>query len=381
MNVIDRGKYFTSLPRDYYISETRFAEEMIKVWGEQWIYVGHVSQVVERGDYFTFNIANESLIITRSSPTEIKAFFNVCRHRGLKLCDKASGHFPRRIVCPYHSWTYGIDGKLLTATQQPDGEAFDYKDWSLFEAQVNVWQGFIFVSMSKEPMKPVADMIDAQSTANMARIEPEKLKIAYEYVYESNSNWKLLLENGVECYHCTHVHPDFCTSLDVAQMSGYYADDYEPDLVQGIIIPVKHGLETLSIGGNYVSKKLLGEFGRGVPVPDGFGAGFMTQPGYCWSDFHPDHGFVGNCLPVSPTKSIMVCQWFVREDAVEGVDYIVEDMIKLWDVTGREDLAILDRQQVGLSSSRYEPGPNSPTQEPGIRLALEKYLTMMGEAD
>ena len=147
MNVINHGKYFTSLPREYYFSEDRFKEEMIKVWGEQWIYVGHISQVPERGDYFTFDVANESLIITRSSQTEIKAFFNVCRHRGLKLCDKPSGHFQRRIVCPYHSWTYGIDGKLLTATQQPDGEAFDYKDWSLFEAQVNVWQGFIFISM------------------------------------------------------------------------------------------------------------------------------------------------------------------------------------------------------------------------------------------
>lgn len=379
MNVINHGKYYTSLPRDYYISETRFAEEMLKVWGQQWIYVGHISQVAERGDYFTFDMAGQSLIITRVSENEIKAYFNVCRHRGLKLCDKPSGHFQRRIVCPYHSWTYSIDGKLLTATQQPDGEAFDYKDFSLFEAHINIWQGFIFVSMADKAPNPVAGMIDAKSTADMARVEPEKLKVAYEYVYETNSNWKLLLENGVECYHCTHVHPEFCQTLDVSQMSGYYADDYVPDLVQGIIIPVRHGLETLSIDGKFVSKKLLGEFGRGAPIPADFGAGFMTQPGYCWSDFHPDHGFVGNCLPVSPTKSRMVCQWFVREDAVEGVDYDIENMIKLWDVTGKQDLAILDRQQAGLTSTRYVPGPNSPSQEPGIRLALEKYLMMMGE--
>lgn len=379
MSVIDRDKYFTSLPRDYYFSEERFNNEIAKVWLQQWVYAGHVSQVPAKGDYFTLDLHSENVIVIRKSDDEISAMYNVCRHRGVRLLDKPAGHIKRRIVCPYHSWSYGLDGRLLTATHQPDGQYWCYKDRNLIEAHVSVWQGFIFVSMADKAPAPVASMIDADSAAKMTRLEPEQLKIAHEITYETDSNWKLLLENGVECYHCPTVHPEFCVSLNATGMSDYYSDSYVPDIVQGLIIPVKPELESLSMDGSYLSKKLLGEFGRGAPVPPAFGTGFMTQPGYCWAGFHPDYGMVASTLPVSPTRSKMICQWFVRHDAQEGIDYDVSELIKIWDITNHQDLAILERQQRGIATKRYIPGPNSPSQEAGIRSALKKYLEMMGE--
>ena len=378
-SVIDHGRYFSSLPREYYIEQERFKDELQRVWGEQWIYAGHVSQLPRAGDYIVLNVLDESLIITRSSENQINAFHNVCRHRGLRLCETEKGHFGPRIVCPYHAWSYTRDGVLAKATKHADGEFFDYKDWGLNKAHVSIWQGFIFTSMAETAPAPVDTMIDAKSNADMALLEPLRMKIAYEKTYEADANWKLLLENGVECYHCTTVHPEFCVALNAKAMDDYYAEDYLPEMVQGLIIPVKGELESLSIDGKYLSKKLLGEFGRGTPVPYEFGAGFMTQPGYAWGGFHPDYGMIASTLPVSPSRSIMICQWFVHEDAVEGVDYHIDEMIKIWDITNLQDLAIQERQQRGVSGQRYVPGPNSPSQEPGIRAALRKYLEMMGE--
>jgi phenylpropionate dioxygenase-like ring-hydroxylating dioxygenase large terminal subunit len=378
-SVIEHGKYFTSLPREYYLDEARFKLEVERVWCEQWVYAGHVSQIPRAGDYIVLNLQTESLIITRSSETEINAFHNVCRHRGLRLCEEAKGHFGPRIVCPYHTWSYGRDGTLLKATKQADGEFFDYADWGLNKAHVSVWQGFIFVSMAAEAPAPVDSMIDAKTTADMELIQPLRMKVAVEKTYVADANWKLLLENGVECYHCPSVHPEFCVVLNATAMSDYYAEDYLPNLVQGLIIPVKGELESLSMDGTYLSKKLLGQFGEGTPVPYEFGTGFMTQPGYAWGGFHPDYGMVASTLPISAGRSIMICQWFVHEDAVEGVDYDVEELIKIWDITNYQDLAIQERQQLGVAGRRYLPGPNSPSQEPGIRAALRKYLEMMGE--
>ena len=378
MSVIDHENFFTSLPREYYLDEGRYADEVSRIWNTQWVYAGHVCQIPKRGDYFTFEVGTESILVIRGDD-EVRAVHNVCRHRGLQLCDQPTGRLPRRIASPYHSWSYGLDGQLLNATRQADGEFFDYRDFGLFDVHVSVWQGFIFVCLADDAPPAVGSMIDEKATADMAILDPTRLKIAHEITYYADANWKLLLENGVECYHCPSVHPEFCVSLDAQEMSDYYEEDYVGDLVQGLVIPVKRELESLSMDGRYVSRKLLGEFGRGTPVPDDFGAGFMTQPGYCWGGFHPDYGMVASTLPISATRSKMICWWFVHEDAVEGVDYDVDELIKLWDITNIQDLHIQERQQRGLTSQRYVPGPNSPSHEPGIRAALRKYLQMMGE--
>ena len=380
MSVIDRGQYFTSLPQSYYISEAQFALDVDRVWRRQWLYAGHVSQVQSPGDFFTFNFLDDSLIIVRTQSGEVRAFYNTCRHRGMRLCE-GPGH-ARRIVCPYHSWTYSLEGQLLTASRQQGELTIDYSDLGLVPVQVSVWQGLIFVTFSPDPLREVEAMVGPEGTAEMARLEPEKMKVIHEAVYRTAANWKLLLENGVECYHCTTVHPEFCQVLDPAGMTGYYSADYIPELVQELVLPIQYGKDTLSLDGNLVSKKLLGEFGRGKPIaPDYSGTGFMTQPGYSWGDFHPDHAMIANCYPVGPLQSDFVVSWLVHEDAVEGVDYEVDKVIALWDITHRQDAETLERQQRGILSSVYTPGPDSATAEPGIKVALDLYLNMLGEVE
>lgn len=378
MSVIDRDQYFTSLPQSYYTSDEQFAEDVEKIWRRQWIYAGHVSQVKEPGDTFTFDFLNESVIVVRAQDGVVRAFHNSCRHRGMRLCDGASHN--RRIVCPYHAWTYGLDGTLLTASLQQGELTLDHSELGLVPVQLSVWQGLIFVSFSPEPLREVEEMVGPVGTANMARLEPEKMKIIKEVVYPTAANWKLLYENGVECYHCTSVHPEFCQVLDPGGMTGYYSDDLVTELVQELVLPIQYGKDTLSLDGNLVSQKLCGEFGRGTPIPPDYsGSGFMTQPGYTWGDFHPDHAMIANCFPVGPLQSEFVVTWLVHEDAVEGVDYEVDKVIELWDITHRQDAATLTHQQRGILSSAYTPGPDSATAEPGIKTGLELYLKMLEE--
>ncbi|BBZ36905.1 aromatic ring-hydroxylating oxygenase subunit alpha [Mycolicibacterium confluentis] len=377
-SVIDDDEIVTSLPQRYYTSAEQFTEDVEKIWKRQWLYAGHVSQVKSPGDFFTFTILNESLIIIRTRDNEILALHNVCRHRGMRMCE-GSGR-ARRIVCPYHSWSYGTEGELLAASPQQSGLDLDFDQLGLHRAQVSVWQGLIFVNFSPEPLREVEDMVGPEGTAAMARLEPEKMKVIHSHVYPTRANWKLLLENGVECYHCPTVHHEFCKVLDPSAMTGYYAEDYNASLVQELVIPLQYGKDSLTLSGNVASKKLLGDFGRGTPIPPDYsGTGFMTQPGYTWGDFHPDHAMIATCYPTGPTSSEFAAYWLVHEDAVEGVDFEVEDVIGLWATTHPQDAMTLERQQAGIESSAYIPGPYSASAEPAITGALDLYLRMLGE--
>lgn len=378
MSVIEHDHYFTCLPRHYYVSESIFAEEIEKVWHQQWLYVGHVSQIPSAGDYLTFELLGESVIVTRDEHDEIHALYNMCRHRGTRLCDGASGSV-NRFVCPYHAWSYALDGRLLNAARLNETSWFDPADWGLHHAHVEVWQGFIFVSFADEAPDPVAPQVDAANAGALARLEPESLKVAHVRTYPVKADWKVLLENGNECYHCPGVHPEFCRTLDVNGLESYFDDDFTPTMVQGMDVPLKPGAETLSIDGKYVSRLLLGKFGRGLPVPDNFYAGFMTQPGYAWAVFYADHGLITTAYPVAFGRSELVTTWFVREDAQEGSDYDLERLIALWDVTDSQDAAIVNLVQLGLQSRRYTPGPLNRKHEPGIRRGLQGDLDMMGE--
>jgi len=379
MSVLDPDDVVRSLPQRYYVSEEQFADDVEKIWHRQWLYAGHVSQVASPGDFFTFTLLNESLVIVRTRNDEIRAMHNVCGHRGMRLCEGAGK--TRRITCPYHSWSYSLEGELLAASKQQEELTLEYSELSLARAQVSVWQGLIFVNFSPERLPDVEEMVGPTGTAAMARLEPEKMKIVHRRVYPTKANWKLLLENGVECYHCPTVHEEFCRVLDPSAMTGYYAADFTADLVQELVIPVQYGKDSLTLTGEVASKRLLGEFGRGTAIPPDYnGTGFMTQPGYTWGDFHPDHAMIATCFPTGPTSSEFAACWLVHEDAVEGVDYDLEDVVGLWATTHPQDAATLERQQAGISSSAYKPGPYSARAEPAITMAIGLYMKMLAQS-
>jgi Rieske 2Fe-2S family protein len=373
--LIEQPTYFTSLPREYYLSDEIFERELDRIYRRQWLYFAHTSEVPNPGDYITREVIGESVVLVRDTASDLNGFINLCRHRGSRICDNRSGNITR-FVCPYHQWTYYLDGRLRNAPSIPDNEDVDYAAWGLHSVHVDIWHGLVFISFARERPEPVSLALD-QARTGMAGIETENVKIAYEITYEVAANWKVAVENYQECYHCVGSHPELCRVLDVK--SQYSRSTEMPDEVVGGKIDRRPGLRSFTIDGNYASAKLLGEFGRGVEPKDDFGAGFMILPAFSAAAFNSDYGVMQQIRPVTPDKSQFINQWFVHEDAVEGRDYDVATLTQLWDVTLRQDGELCRRVQAGLHSRYHIPGPNSPTREAELLGTINLYLAHMGE--
>jgi phenylpropionate dioxygenase-like ring-hydroxylating dioxygenase large terminal subunit len=363
--------YSTILPRDYYFDPAIFAKEMDRVISRQWAFVGHVSQIPKVGDYFVHKLLNESVVIVRESADKISGYLNVCRHRGHELCKKSSGN-AKRFSCPYHYWSYGLDGSLANVPGVPDGTRFDYKEFPLWDVHVENYQGFIFACSSNEKPPALSEKF-SQLTADLAMLETEKLKEAHREVYEINANWKTLLENYLECDHCQAGHVTLCHTIDVNAM--FDGSTWEAPFFTGKT-PLKEGIKTSSMNGELVSIP-LGKLKDRSEVETGFGLGFGILPGLIRVIIHVDHVVIHALRPISVDRVEWVTRWYVREDAVEGQDYDIAKLTEVWLVTNSEDKAFCESAYRGLQSKRFTPGPLNNTREASVPVALRAYLDLM----
>src|SRR5215470_15609859 len=193
-----------SLPRDVYHDPKIFEEEVRAIFMKSWLYVGHQSQIRERGDYFLFEMAGESVIIVRSGEGQINALVNVCRHRGSQICDAAAGH-ETRFTCRYHGWTYNLDGALIAASRMPEG--FDKSRHGLHRLHVKVLAGMIFINFDQDPVP--FETMERDLAEPLAPYRLDHAKVAKKQNYAIASNWKLAVENYNECYHCLPAHPEY----------------------------------------------------------------------------------------------------------------------------------------------------------------------------
>src|SRR5213083_1895550 len=222
-----------ALPQRYFISPDVFAEEQEKIFLRQWILVGHQSRIAHAGDYFVSKVANESLIAIRDKRGEIRGFYNVCRHRGSRLIENTNGELSGAIQCPYHAWTYGLDGRLLGAPHMDDVPGFDKADYSLRPVNVALWEGFIFVNLAdaaenastqRGGYMPLEEWF-APLAGKFSRWNLPSLRSVRRIEYDVRANWKLIFQNYSECYHCLGVHPE------LSKISPH--DSAENDLTEG----------------------------------------------------------------------------------------------------------------------------------------------------
>ena len=211
-----------TLPQRYFISPQIFAEELQKIFASNWVLVGHQSQLAEPGDYFLADVAGESLIVAKDQRSTIRAFYNVCRHRGARLCEEQTGH-AAAIQCPYHAWTYALDGRLLGAPHMDETPGFNKVEYPLKPARLGLWEGFIFLNLAdaSASLEKWFEPLGAKfSPWNLAA-----LRSAKRIEYDVKANWKLMFQNYSECYHCLGVHPE------LSKISPY--DSAENDLTEG----------------------------------------------------------------------------------------------------------------------------------------------------
>ena len=371
----------------FYNSPDIFEREMEQSFFRHWLFVDHESRMPMPGDYFLYEIGGESILFVRGGDERIRAFFNVCRHRGSRVCLEGQGN-AKRFVCPYHAWAYDLDGSLAHARHMP--EDFNPATYGLQPAHVRVMEGIIFVFLGE---KPTPDF-DWMASEIQPFLEPHgwpRAKVCKRQRFTTRANWKLAAENSMECYHCGHAHPEFTSvmtivgAMDSKRMAGQrelLTRQWEayctsighktggfnslPDTWWSLRrLPIQEGYLTQTEGGRPVAP-LMGSF----QDYDGGIAGFQIYP-MSFLVASSDHAALNRFTPIDANHTELEVSWLVRADAEEGRDHDAEKVAWMWRVTGEEDVRICEDNQKGVNSRRYTPGPYSL-----VEGYLEKFVQL-----
>jgi Rieske 2Fe-2S family protein len=359
------GEGAKTLEARWYLSPEVFAQERERLFAAGWVAVGREEQVESPGEFFIASVAGENLIIVRDADGALHAFYNVCRHRGTKLCEEMSGEFKGSIQCPYHAWTYGLDGKLKVARNMADVTGFDREKYPLHEAACSLWEGFIFVNLSRdaEPLdRALAPVFD-----RFARWHIRDLRVARTVHYDLACNWKLVFQNYSECYHCPIVHPQ----LDKLSPS----DSGRNDLSEGAYLG---GYSELRVHGTSLTTS-----GETTRPPVGEVCGEDLDRVYYYTFFpsmllslHPDYVMVHYARPVSPERTHVDCSWLFDPELMRDPQFHPSDAVDFWDTTNRQDWHVNELTFAGIRSRAYTPGPYANAE--GLLAAFDRhYLEVM----
>jgi Rieske 2Fe-2S family protein len=367
-----------TLPQQYFASAEIFRREQEQIFAKQWLVVGHQSQIADPGDYFLVSIppssgygaTGESLIVIRDKNGEIHGFYNVCRHRGTRLKEDACGH-ASAIQCPYHAWTYALDGRLIGAPHMDEVPGFEKADYSLRAVNLALWEGFIFINLDEDAMSLdewFAPLNGKFSHWNMSILRPAK-----RIEYDVKANWKLMFENYSECYHCPGVHPM------LAKVSPY--DSAQNDLSEGPFLggfmKINKGAG-LTMSGKACALPVGGINRKEEEEDDGLVFYYSIFPNMLLS-LHPEYVMVHQLWPKSPERTLILCDWFFHPEAAaagaRSYKYNPNDAIEFWDMTNKQDWHVCELSQQGIASRAYEPGPYSSRES--IPAAWDRYYRSM----
>jgi Rieske 2Fe-2S family protein len=365
-----------SLAQPFYASEAFHDLDIDAVFSREWLFACNACEIRAPGDYVTMEIGPTSVVILRDKQGEVKAFFNTCRHRGSRICTEARGH-ANRLVCPYHQWVYDLDGTLLHARQMPAG--FDCDDHGLAPVHVEVICSMVYVCIADTP--PDISRFREAVTPYIAPHHPERTKVAFEMTLVEDANWKLVIENNRECYHCAGNHPELLATLiefalpddpagsaDFQRLMADKARHWESlglphlpanggDEFRCIRLPFHRGAVSFTPDGSPGCTKLLGDF-----TDADIGSVRMFRVPNNWNHFLADHIIHFRILPLSATRTALRTTWLVHEDAREGIDYDVETLTSVWRATNDQDARLAANNQLGVGSKAYRPGPYSPSE-------------------
>lgn len=365
-----------SLPQALYVDDDMHRADLEAVFETDWLFACNVAEIKQPGDYITLEIGPNSVVVLRDRDGQVRAFHNTCRHRGSRICLEEKGR-ANRLVCPYHQWVYELDGKLLNARQMPQG--FDVSQYHLKPAKVEVICGLVYISIAEDP--PSLARFRAAISPYIAPHQPDRTKVAYQCTIVEEANWKLVIENNRECYHCAGNHPELLVSLiefalpDDPRATATFQDimgraaakwdrlglPHRPadggNEFRCIRLPFNEGAVSFTMDGKPACNKLLGD----LTEPD-LGSVRMFRVPNNWNHFLADHIIHFRVLPLSANRTAVKTTWLVHEDAVEGVDYDVKRLTEVWIATNDQDRRLAENNHLGVRSKAYEPGPYAPSE-------------------
>jgi len=385
------------LVRDFYVSPEVFAADLARIFHRHWVFAGYAFQVARPGDFFTWKLGTESIIVVRDRAGEIRAFHNVCRHRGSIVCKTEHGN-AHRFVCPYHRWTYELDGRLVLDTQREFG--VDRATLSLRPVAIENAGGLLFVSLAESP----PDFSAALATIRR-KMKPhaiERAKIAHQVDYVVKANWKIVFENNRECYHCPPNHKEYNTVAYDVQRDLAMLDPTQQPAMDAIVARANARFRALGLDEGDALSTMTGASWRchRTPVMEGFVTQSLDgKPLSClmgdieewdsgtlrttvfpnfWQHTNCDYAAASRITPIGPDETHVRGYWLVDEKAVEGRDYTIDRLLPIWDITNRQDWTICEDQQHGVASRAYVPGPFSLVRERNVAHFLDWYLGELG---
>ncbi len=375
------------LPRAFYCAPEAHEADLRLVWTREWIFAASAVELPEPGSYVTLQVGDYPVVVVRGADGTVRAFHNTCRHRGSRICSAPSGR-ASRLRCPYHQWTYDLDGRLLWARDM--GPGFEPASHGLKPVHAGIAAGMVFICLADEapdfaPLKAVANRY-----AGPHRMD--ELKVAQQSTIVENGNWKLVLENNRECYHCAGSHPALCVTFDVdpdlvgaddsltsARGAAHVARCEAAGLPARFVIGADEQwrLVRIPLAGSAVSYTMDGGAAvaggiPGMPFADAGTLLFFHYPN-TWNHFLSDHVLNFRVLPLDATHTEVTTTWLVHRDAVEGRDYDLKRLTEVWEATNDEDRHVVEENQIGVSSPAFEPGPYSPRQESGVQQFVDWY--------
>jgi Rieske 2Fe-2S family protein len=390
-----------SLEQAFYTDEAVFRADLSLIFGKHWIFVGQEPDVREPGDVLALRIGDVPILVLRDNDGTVRAFHNVCRHRGAQLVPDGRSQVGN-LICRYHSWTYGLDGALIFADHM--GADFDLSCRGLKPVALRSVGGLLFVCLAADPPSDIDEMT-ASMEPYLAPHGLRNARIARQIDIVEEGNWKLVMENNRECYHCGANHPELTVPLfaygfgfapeSVDEQDLALARQYDKlvedmharweksglpsrriELLTGRAtgfrterLPLDQAGESHTADTRAASRRLLGQ----LTDPRLGGLSFWTQPN-AWHHFMADHVVTFSVLPLAVDRTLVRTTWLVHEDAVEGVDYDPENLTAVWDATNRQDRALVEMAQIGVRSPAYEPGPYSPHTEGLVERFCEWYV-------
>jgi Rieske 2Fe-2S family protein len=366
----------TTLPRAFYFSDDIYAREKDHIFFSEWFCAGREEQLPKPGDYLLLEVAGERIVVVRTKDGELCAHFNTCRHRGCQLVLHESaepnassgagplGTFPGAIRCPYHAWTYTLEGDLRTAPYLNEDEGFHKEEFSLHAAGIQTWGGFFFLNLT--PDKALARGYDLSAQLGpiperVKRYPLANLRTAHRIVYEVQANWKVILENYNECYHCAGVHPELCDIVPSFKKQGGGDLDWDRG------IPHKDGAFTFTFSGTT----------RRAPFP-GLNEdekirhkGELIYPNFMLS-LAAEHVAAFTLWPRTPTHTTVACDFLFHPNEIAKPDFDPSDAIEFWDLVNHQDWRICEGVQRGMQSKVFEFGYYAPMES--MSLDIRNYI-------
>jgi len=337
-----------TLPATYFNSAEIWQLEQERIFRTSWLLAGHISALPLSGSYTLHDAGHDSVIVLRDAAGQLRALHNVCRHRGMQLCTARQGQLGAALQCPYHAWTYALDGTLRGAPHMQEVAGFDKSHWGLKPAALADWRGFVFVNLSADP-QPFDTALRALS-GKFAHWPLSELRSVHQAVYDVEANWKLFFHNYSECYHCPSAHPH------LNRLTSYR--NSENDLEEGAVLGGPMAL-------NDPDGSMTLHNGRCAPPFADLSAAERSRVYYytlfpsALLSLHPDYVLVHRVQALASDRTRVICDWYFHPHAIAAPGFDARPAIEFWDLTNRQDWALCEGAFRGMRSSVWEPGPYS----------------------